>query len=303
MRHGTLQYSDGETVEIRHKEFVDLGEHVMGLANMAHGGGKLLLEWYATDQHARFREKIRAINDEKQSLSSRIASLKEARRALHKTCEGLSAVEMIHQEECLALSQQIGRHRRQGCALGQCYQVSYDITRLNYSIPLEPLQEYVISTSNPRKTVRWVPAYLHRGSTIVPMLPPREFERNFHHHASSTTADTLVGIAYLGGPGMAKDLNLAQAYFNLAAEKRHPLGRALHLVYGSDSEAEAGVRELQELTHNGCPHASHAWHELGRCYLTGRGIVQNLEKAVECYNTSYSTGNGLADLRGMFSQR
>ncbi|XP_029439469.1 death ligand signal enhancer [Rhinatrema bivittatum] len=138
-----------------------------------------------------------------------------------------------------------------------------------------------------------------------------------------------TGVCYEQGKGVAKDMEKAACYYQLAASQRHSMALyryaryLLHHKAGRNAEdtqkaltmlrqaAEAGLKEAQAylgVLYTKAPHfdpqkaVKYLWlaaengdsqsrYHLGVCYESGFGVQWNHEEAIKHYETAAATGN------------
>lgn len=118
----------------------------------------------------------------------------------------------------------------------------------------------------------------------------------------------MLGMMYFKGDGADQDRNKALELWHRAADEEHPaalglLGRAyMEGKLGFDKDAASGLALLEKAANGGNTSSS---IYLGNIYANGRGVEQNMERAMKWYEQAASAGDahsqyivGLAYLDG-----
>lgn len=118
----------------------------------------------------------------------------------------------------------------------------------------------------------------------------------------------MLGMMYFKGDGVDQDLNKALELWHKAADKEHPasmglLGRAyMEGKMGCEKDVASGLSLLEKAANKGNTPSS---VYLGNIYAKGRGVAQDMERAMRWYEQAASAGDahsqyivGLAYLEG-----
>lgn len=134
-----------------------------------------------------------------------------------------------------------------------------------------------------------------------------------------------LGHLYLAGKGVRSDPSIVFKYWRLAANQglpqaQHSLGLLYIRGYGGIQDRKEGIEWLNKAAAKGLSNSrsalalihledaaeagsAEAQSRLADLYLTGNGVPQNLQKAVQLYRTSAEQGNANAQYNmGVFSE-
>jgi len=155
-----------------------------------------------------------------------------------------------------------------------------------------PAESGKVATTYPGQVGGSTPGAASGSGTVVDLSAMSIEELQRLAEQGSSNAWTEIGVRYLEGKGIAKDLSRAQFWFGKAAERGVPraqtnLGWMYALGQGVQRDDGAAAELFRKAAEQGYPNAQDS---LGWMYEHGRGVVKDESAAIGWYRKAASQG-------------